>query len=109
MSLQMFSEIGWDGVHLCTNCKRVETRYGALACEFRCELKPISAPCYAQLTQVKPDAADEQIQPQENDEMFPEIREEEEVVAMRLLVSYKIPKDDYLENPFCPTGSASAI
>ena len=40
---------------------------------------------------------------------FPDIREEEEVVAMRLLVSYKIPKDDYLENPFCPTGSASAI
>ena len=32
--------------------------------------------------------------------MFPEIREEEEVVAMRLLISYKIPKDDYLGNPW---------
>ena len=69
-------------------------------CEFRCELKPISAPCYAQLTQVKPDSTDEQIQPQENDEMFPEIRAGEEAVAMRLLISYKIAKADYMENPW---------
>jgi hypothetical protein len=90
MHLLMFSDVGWTGEYDCSNCKmsgkRTRTRFGLHTCQFRCEMKPISAPCHEQLNQVKPEAADEPTVVDDNSEKFPEIRAEEDVVAMRLVV-----------------------
>lgn len=100
MQLLMFSEIGWDQSYLCTNCKRSQTKYGCHACSFRCELKPICAPCNDQLTQVKPEKEEETIVVDESPNTFPLIHEDEELVGLRLMLVYKIPQTEYLDDPW---------
>jgi hypothetical protein len=107
--LLTFDYLGWYmGPYMCLYCQEEETDLGAHVCDYRCQVKPVCEKCHVGRFKVQQmEDSVEAASPLRLAQLvvpgqipFPHLRDEEEIVALRLLFSYNVDRALYNADPW---------